>query len=111
MWGSRFAKEMSGNDVDYSASVAAIPVPLIAHELGQWAVYPSYEELGQYTGLLKPRNLEAFRDQLAARAMLDQPPAFQQASGRFAWSLYKEDIETTLRTPNFGGFQLLQLED
>jgi hypothetical protein len=111
IWGSRFGKETSGTDVDFSSSVAAMPVPLIAHELGQWAVYPSYEELSRYTGLLKPRNLEAFRDQLAARGMLDQARAFQEASGRFAWTIYKEDIETALRTPNFGGFQLLQLQD
>ena len=37
--------------------------------------------------------------------------SFQLASGRFAWLLYKEDIETALRTPNFGGVQLLQLQD
>jgi hypothetical protein len=111
IWGSRFAKENSGTDVDYSPSVAVIPMPLVAHELGQWAVYPSYEEIGEYNGLLKPRNLEAFREQLAARGMLDQARDFQQASGAFAWELYKEDIETTLRTPRFGGFQLLQLQD
>jgi hypothetical protein len=116
IWGSRFGKETPGKetsstDVDFSSSVAAMPVPLIAHELGQWAVYPSYEELSRYTGLLKPRNLEAFRDQLAARGMLDQARAFQEASGRFAWTIYKEDIETALRTPNLGGFQLLQLQD
>ena len=111
IWGSRFAKESSGTDVDFSSSVAAVPVPLIAHELGQWAVYPSYEEIGSYTGVLKPRNLEAFRDQLAARGMLDQAKTFEQASGRFAWTLYREDIETALRTPGFGGFQLLQLQD
>lgn len=43
--------------------------------------------------------------------MLDQAEAFQQASGRFAWQLYKEDIEAVLRTPSIGGYQLLQLQD
>src|SRR5262249_11919674 len=94
IWGSRFAKESSGTDVDFRSSVEAIPMPLIAHELGQWVVYPSYEEIASYSGVLKPRNLEAFRDQLATRGMLDQAKAFQEASGKFAWALYREDIET-----------------
>jgi hypothetical protein len=33
------------------------------------------------------------------------------ATGRFAWTLYKEDIESALRTPHFGGIHLLQLQD
>ena len=61
--------------------------------------------------MLKPRNLEVFRSTLAAREMVDQAEAFQHASGRFAWLFYKEDIETALRTPHFGGVQLLQLHD
>jgi hypothetical protein len=86
-------------------------MPLVAHELGQWAVHPSYDEIARYTGVLKARNLEVFRDQLAARGMLDQALDFQHASGKFSWSIYKEDMEAALRTPNFGGFFLLQLQD
>jgi hypothetical protein len=43
--------------------------------------------------------------------MIDQTGIFQVASGRFAAQVYKEDIESALRTPNFGGFQLLELTD
>ena len=109
--GSRFAAEAGGTDYDFSSKVAEIPVPLVAHELGQWAVYPSYDEIAKYTGVLKARNLEGFREQLAERGMADQAPTFQQASGKFSWSIYKEDIETALRTPGFGGIQILQLQD
>ncbi|MCX6627247.1 MAG: hypothetical protein NTW28_06420, partial [Candidatus Solibacter sp.] len=109
--GTRFSRTEGGTDADFSASVRATPMPLVAHELGQWAVYPSYDEIASYTGVLKARNLEVFRDQLAARGMADQARDFQHASGRFSWSVYKEDMEAALRTPNFGGFFLLQLQD
>jgi hypothetical protein len=109
--GTRFAASEGGNDYDYSASVRAIHVPLVAHELGQWAVYPSYDEIPKYTGVLKARNLEICLHELESRGMIDERVAFQHASGSFAWSVYKEDIEATLRTPGFGGFFLLELED
>ncbi len=54
--------------------------------MGQWAVFPSYDELSKYTGVLKPLNLEPFRSQLDARGMLDQAHDFQFASGRFSWA-------------------------
>ena len=107
----RFAAEPGGTDYDFSKHVEIIPVPLIAHELGQWVTYPSYEEIGKYTGVLKPRNLERFKEQFESRSMGDQAKDFQLASGRFSWLVYKEDLETTLRTPNFGGTQVLQLND
>jgi hypothetical protein len=109
--GTRFGSSEGGTDLDFSASMRAVPMPLVAHELGQWAVYPSYDEIASYTGVLKARNLEVFRDRLAARGMLDQALDFQHASGKFSWSIYKEDMEAALRTPSFGGFFLLQLQD
>ena len=109
--GSRFADAPSSTDYDLTTSIADTQVPAVAHELGQWVTYPDYSEIARYTGVLKPRNLEAFRQVLAARGIIDQDAAFQRASGAFAWLLYKEDIETALRTPHYGGVQLLQLED
>ncbi len=108
---TRFGATGSGTDYDFSKAVAGMKVPVVAHELGQWVVYPSYAEIGKYIGVLKPRNLEVFREQLAARGMIDQAGIFQIASGRFSAQIYKEDIESALRTPHFGGFQLLQLND
>ncbi len=109
--GARFGKTMSNTDYDFSDMVKLMPMPLVAHELGQWVVFPDYKELGSYTGVLKPRNLEAFQHQLAQRGMADQAAAFQAASGKFAWLVYKEDMEAALRTPRFGGYQLLQIHD
>lgn len=108
---TRFAATPGGTDYNFSQAIAGYQLPVIAHELGQWAVYPSYDELGKYTGVLKPRNLEVFRSELSARGMGDQAESFQAASGRFSAEVYKEDIESAIRTPDFGGFQLLELTD
>jgi hypothetical protein len=108
---TRFNVHDDGTMYDFSKAIADFHVPVVAHELGQWVVYPSYDEIGEYTGVLKPRNLEVFRTQLEQRGMGDLAPVFQQASGRFAAQVYKEDIESALRTPRLGGFQLLQLSD
>jgi hypothetical protein len=70
--GARYGKSMDGTDRDLAANLAENPVPLVAHELGQWVTFPDHGEIAKYTGVLKPRNLEAFRGQLAARGMLDQ---------------------------------------
>lgn len=109
--GTRFGRVEEGTDHDFTPSVKAVAVPLVAHELGQWAVHPDFSEIAKYTGVLKARNLEVFRDQLAARGMLAQAHDFQIASGRFSWAIYKEEMEAALRTPGFGGFFLLELED
>jgi hypothetical protein len=100
-----------GTDIDFSELIQGWDIPTVSHELGQWVVNPDYTELNKYTGPLKPRSLEAYQEELADRGMGDQARDMQQATGKFAWLLYKEDMETSLRTPNFGGFQLLQLQD
>ena len=100
-----------GTDFDFSSYIEGFAVPTISHEVGQWVVNPAYDDFARYTGPLEPTNLAYFRDQLAARGMLDQAKRMTLATGRFAWTLYKEDIESALRTPRFGGIHLLQLQD
>ncbi len=43
--------------------------------------------------------------------MGDQAHDFLMASGKLQALCYKEEIESALRTPGFGGFQLLDLHD
>lgn len=97
--------------VDYSESIAGIPVPVVAHETGQFQVSPDFREIPLYTGVLRARNLEIFRQRLAEAKMLDQSHDFVRASAALAIICYREDIEAALRTPRFGGFQLLDLQD
>lgn len=96
---------------DYRNYIAARSVPVISHEIGQWCVYPNFDEIPKYTGYLKPRNFEIFRDRLEANGMSKLAKQFLLASGKLQTLCYKEDIESALRTPVMGGFQLLDLHD
>lgn len=96
---------------DYSAAIADVPAPVVSHEIGQWAIYPDFREIDRYTGVMKACNFEHFRDRLQSAGMLDRADDFVQASGKLAALLYREEIEAALRTPGFGGFQLLDLQD
>ena len=87
------------------------PVPVISHETAQFQSYPNYGEIGKYTGVLRPCNLEVFRNRLKQAGMGYQTADFHRASGRWAYLLYKQDIEMDLRTPGMAGFQLLDLQD
>ena len=86
-------------------------MPVISHEIGQWCVYPNFDEMPKYKGYLKPKNFEIFRDTLRAHHMGDQAHQFLLASGKLQTLCYKEDIESALRTPGMGGFELLDLHD
>lgn len=97
--------------VDYGESIAGVPVPVVAHEVGQFQVSPDFREIPKYTGVTRARNLETFRERLRAAGMLDQAHDFVRASGALAIICYREDIEAALRTPGLGGFQLLDLQD
>jgi hypothetical protein len=114
-WGAGLKSRVNAaplsTDVDYRSEVAQFPVPVVSHEIGQWCVYPDFREMAKYTGVVRARNFEIFRDSLAAHHMLDQADDFHLASGKLQALLYKEEIEAALRTPGFGGFQLLDLHD
>ncbi len=107
----RFGAEPFASTSDYRDYVQQWDVPIVSHEIGQWCVFPNLKEIDKYTGPLKPRNFEIVRDLLAGQGMLDQAEAFLMASGKLQTLCYKEEIETALRTPGFGGFQLLDLHD
>ena len=48
---------------------------------------------------------------LETKGLLKYVPDYVNASGKLALSLYKAEIEASLRTPHMGGFQLLGLQD
>ena len=85
--------------------------PIIAHEQGQWCVFPDFREIKQYTGAYKARNLELFRDLLAQNGMASMAEKFLHASGKLQTLCYKYEIERNLRTKDYAGFQLLGLND
>ena len=99
------------SEMDFSSANALCDVPIISHETGQFQVYPNYEEIKKYRGVLKPRNFEIFKKRLEEAGMIDQAHDFMMASGKWSALLYRADIEMNLRTPEWGGFQLLDLQD
>jgi len=114
-WGSGLKSRFNANPpetiTDYSDFIQDYDVPVVSHEIGQWCVYPNFKEIKKYTGVLRPLNFEIFRDSLAEHHMLDQADDFLMASGKLQALLYKQEIESALRTPGFGGFQLLDIHD
>lgn len=106
-----FDNEPPRFDRDFSQSVAGMEVPLITHEIGQYAVYPNLAEIPKYTGVLEPLNFRAVENDLKARGLIAKAPAWTEASGRLAAILYKEEIERALKTSGISGFQLLDLHD
>lgn len=96
---------------DYREYVEKLDRPVVAHELGQWTVFPDLSEGRKYTGPLQPRYLDNYREALQHNGLLDHAEAFRQASGAFMVALYKEEIESILRTPGLTGYQLLGLTD
>ena len=100
-----------GTTRNFSEALEGVPMPVISHETGQFQSYPDYAQIGKYTGPLAPYNLMEFRRRLDLAGMADQADAFHRASLRWAFELYKADVEMCLRTPGLGGFQLLDIQD
>jgi hypothetical protein len=96
---------------NYSGAIAKCTVPSVGTEVGQYQIYPNYEEIKKYTGVMKPWNFEVFRDRLNENYLRDQAHDFFMASGKLSAICYKADIEMAIRTPGFGGFHLLDLQD
>ena len=80
---SRFNVAPLNTLYDYSEYVKKYPIPMITHEIGQWCVYPNYDEIKKYTGVLKPYNYQIFRESLRDHHMLDLAEEFTRASGKF----------------------------
>jgi hypothetical protein len=114
-WGAGLTSRINARPpetaTDYRDYISARTVPVVSHEIGQWCVYPNFDEIAKYTGYLKPRNFEIFQERLRRNGMEGQAKAFLLASGKLQTLCYKEDIESALRTPGMGGFQLLDLHD
>jgi hypothetical protein len=114
-WGQGVQSQLNGQppttDGDYRDWVARFPVPVVSHEIGQWCAYPNFDEIPKYTGLLRAKNFEIFRESLTANGMGDQARAFLAASGKLQVLCYRHEIEAQLRTRGHGGFVMLDLHD
>lgn len=114
-WGEGLKSIINGqpprSDYDWADKVPDNGKPTVSHEIGQWCVYPDLKEIAQYDGVMKARNFEIFKETLEENHMAQLADSFLLASGKLQALCYKADIEAALRTPGFGGFQLLDLHD
>ena len=108
---TRFNTDAPETASDYRDAIKGINAPMVSHEMGQWAIYPDLSEIPRYNGMLKNLNYERIKENLREKGLLSQASDFVKASGKLSLLLYKEEIEATLRTPQYGGFQLLDLHD
>ena len=106
-----FETEKPSFNANYNDRLKDINVPLISHEIGQYAVYPSMEEIGKYTGTLNPLNFKHIKEDLKKKGLLDKSKDMTLASGKLAALMYKEEIERAMKTSGMSGFQLLGLQD
>lgn len=110
--GQGFFNEIEPNtNFDFRESLKDVKVPVISHEIGQYAVYPNLSEIPKYKGVLEPLNFKAVKQDLEEKNLLDKAADFTFASGKLAALLYKEDIELSRRTSGLSGYQLLDLHD
>lgn len=98
-------------DYNWQTTLDKIDKPIVSHEIGEWCAFPNLNEIKKYKGVMKAKNFEIFKETLENSGMGSQAEEFLYASGRLQTLCYKADIEAALRTPKFGGFQLLGLHD
>lgn len=96
---------------NYSNAIKQYNIPVVGHEIGQFQIYPNFNEIKKYTGVLKPYNYEIFKQRLAKAGMAHQADAFFRSTGQSSLIQYREEYEAALRTQGFGGFQVLDLQD
>ncbi|MCD7898916.1 MAG: beta-glycosidase [Bacteroides sp.] len=97
--------------MNFNRGVAQTTKPVIAHETGQFQIYPNPRELKKYTGVLAPYNLERFCRLTAQKHGTEKTERFFQASGALSLLCYKADIEMSMRTADLAGFQMLDIQD
>ena len=96
---------------DFEETYSKMNIPIIAHEIGQWPVYPRWSEMEKYTGVLKARNFGEFKIQAEKNGIANQNESFVQASGALNQMMYKYETESFLRTKSCAGVQLLSMQD
>jgi len=96
---------------DYAGIISSRGIPVVAHENGMWCVWPDFDGIEKFTGSLKPGNFEIIRDFTNDAGLGGQARDFLMASGKFQVLIYKEEIESALRTKGFAGFHMLDLRD
>ena len=105
-------KLLPRTDWDYEELYSAAKVPVVAHEIGQWPVYPIWDDLlSPFTGTMRPWNLSRHYDTAKRKDAVRFQGEYHAASAKLSRLVYKEEVESFLRTPSCAGLQLLEVQD
>ncbi|MDI9498784.1 MAG: hypothetical protein QM270_09935 [Bacillota bacterium] len=108
---SRWCRRRPNSLHSYDEGLTGTEAVFVAHELGQWAVFPDVREIPHYTGVLEATNLASIRERLRAHGQLGLSSDYVTASGALSARLMKAELETCLRSERLSGFQELRLFD
>ena len=110
--GATRGKYAGGADYDYEDVFSKTPIPTIAHEIGQWPVYPMWdEEIGKFSGLLVPWRWRSMREAAVSNNTFRFAREFNSASMLTSRHFYKLETEGLLRTASCNGIEYLQMRD
>ena len=101
-----------GTDYDYEDAYGKAPIPVIAHEIGQWPVYPMWDEqIPKFNGLLVPWRWNPRREMAVSNNTFRFAREFHSASMQTSRHFYKLETEGFLRTPSCSGIDYLSMRD
>ncbi len=106
----QYGTEMKKVTADDSGALQP-DVPVISHEVGQFAMYPDFNEPQRYNGPVRHTPYEAYRKGLEEKSLFPYWEDFFRASGKLSVACYRDDIETAVRSEQMSGFQLLDIQD
>lgn len=99
-------------DYDYEEVYSKTPIPVIAHEIGQWPVYPVWDEqIPKFNGLLYPWRWIPMREMAISNNTFRFAREFHSASMQMSRHFYKLETEGLLRTPSCDGITFLSMRD
>ena len=99
-------------DYDYEKVYSKAPIPVIAHEIGQWPVYPVWDEqILKFNGLLDPWRWIPRREMAISNNTFRFAREFHSASMQTSRHFYKLETEGFLRTPSCDGIDYLSMRD
>ncbi|WP_425459232.1 glycoside hydrolase family 2 TIM barrel-domain containing protein [Fontibacillus phaseoli] len=107
----QYGTEAKTVEADESSGEWIPQMPVVSHEIGQYATFPNFEEIGKYQGPLKAENFKTFRERLESKGLGHLAGKFFESSGQLAVACYKEELEAAFRSRRLAGFQLLDLQD
>jgi hypothetical protein len=110
--GSTRGKVGGEADYDYERVYGRAPIPVIAHEIGQWPVYPMWDEqIRKFNGLLVPWRWHSRREMAVSNNTFRFAREFHSASMQTSRHFYKLETEGFLRTPSCNGIDYLSMRD